>query len=125
MFCNANTYAENSGPHILIDQTDTHVLSVVCVMYSGHGRPMPPRNHEGGGPHPAMGALLPPNPQQPMGPMGMGMYPGVVPYGVVPGMHLQVSATLCHTAQAQILQAFQLPPCLAGMCMYHEACLTA
>lgn len=58
---------------------------------SGLGRPLP---HEGGGSHPNRGSRLHPQAQQAMGvaPMGLGMYPGVMPYGMVPqpGMHHQV-----------------------------------
>ena len=43
-----------------------------------------------------MGGMLPPQPQQQLGvgPMGMGMYPGMMPYGMVPGMHPQVMHNL-------------------------------
>ena len=58
---------------------------------------MPPQNHEGRGFHTNLAGMLPPQPQQQMGvgPMGMGMYPGVMPYGMVPGMHSQVNHILC------------------------------
>lgn len=43
-----------------------------------------------------MGGMLPAQPQQQMGvaAMGLGMYPGVMPYGMMPGMHPQVTRSL-------------------------------
>ncbi|KAL0043529.1 hypothetical protein WJX79_007470 [Trebouxia sp. C0005] len=59
--------------------------------HTGQARPRPPRSHDGSGPHPSMGGMLPAQPQQQMGvaAMGLGMYPGVMPYGMMPGMHPQ------------------------------------
>ncbi len=37
-----------------------------------------------------MGGMVPAQPQQQMGVAAMGMYPGVMPYGMMPGMHPQV-----------------------------------
>ena len=43
-----------------------------------------------------MGGVLPAQPQQQLGvaAMGLGMYPGVMPYGMMPGMHPQVTCSL-------------------------------
>lgn len=70
--------------------------------YSGPGRPLP---HEGVSSHPSMGSRLPPQAQQAMGvgAMGLGMYPGVMPYGMVPqpGMHHQVCYLLLYIMLCQ------------------------
>ena len=63
-------------------------------MCSGQARPRPPRSHDGSGPHPSMGGMVPAQPQQQMGVAAMGMYPGVMPYGMMPGMHPQVICSL-------------------------------
>ncbi|KAL0045822.1 hypothetical protein WJX82_005732 [Trebouxia sp. C0006] len=57
--------------------------------HAGQARPRPPRSHDGSGPHPSMGGMVPAQPQQQMGVAAMGMYPGVMPYGMMPGMHPQ------------------------------------
>ncbi len=41
-----------------------------------------------------MGGMLPAQPQHQMGVAAMGMYPGVMPYGMMPGMHPQVTLSL-------------------------------
>jgi hypothetical protein len=41
-----------------------------------------------------MGGMLTAQPQQQMGVPAMGMYPGVMPYGMMPGMHPQVKCSL-------------------------------
>lgn len=59
--------------------------NTVCL---GLGRPIP---HEGINSHANMGSRLPPQAQA-MGVGPMGLYPGVMPYGMVPqpGLHHQV-----------------------------------
>ena len=71
---------------------------------------MPPRNHEAGAPHPTMGPMPPPQAQQAMrmGSMGVGIYPGVMPYGVLPGMHHQVRL-MAKSFQVIVLQLFIHP----------------
>ena len=58
---------------------------------AGQNRALPPRTHESGVPQHNM---VPPQPQQQMGVGHMGMYSGVMPYGILPGMHQQVRAQL-------------------------------
>ncbi len=65
-------------------------------MCSGQARPRTPRSHDGSGPHPNMGGMLPGQAQQQMGVAAMGSYgyPGMMPYGMMPGMHPQVTFSL-------------------------------
>jgi hypothetical protein len=74
------------------------------MLCSGQARPKPPRNHDGLGPHPNMGAMLPAQPQQQMGVAAMGIYPGVMPYGMMPGMHPQVTHSLLKALDEDISQ---------------------
>ncbi|DBA73536.1 TPA: Pumilio 2, partial [Trebouxia sp. C0004] len=57
--------------------------------HAGQARHKPPRSHDGSGPHPNMGVAAQPQQQMGVAAMGLGMYPGVIPYGMMPGMHPQ------------------------------------
>ena len=46
--------------------------------------------------------MVPPQPQQQMGVGHMGMYSGVMPYGIVPGMHQQVCVLSQYFCQASV-----------------------